>query len=467
MTADPSLIAAARLFRGQALNGTCPAVFSGLSRDSRLATRGQAYVAQSLVSYERIQHCAQARAAGAIVVADMAVADEALADLHTPHPRWAFARASAALHDLDVQHVSLLATTGTKGKSTITHLAWWLMGAGAARTGTIGWHDGVHETPNRQTTPPADELHAFLKALPASCPGVALEVSSHGADQYRLAGLSLAALAVTGIGHDHLDYHGSHSAYVAAKLRAVQLLRRGGRLVLNADDAYAHLFAHAGACVGAEVLMLSAAEVAADDFGSPLPGVFNAWNTAAAVRLVEVLGVTRATARQRLATMPAIPGRLELLAAAPLTYVDYAHTAESIAAVIAALRATHPGAPLAIVFGCGGDRDTSKRAPMGAAASAADVVVITTDNSRSEDPQAIAAEILRGVSAAGVHLVEPDRARAIVRARAAVGVGGVVVVAGKGHETTQDIRGIITAWDDRAFVRSLAAPPTSDHGSLP
>ena len=451
MTATTSPIAAARLFRGQALSGTCPAVFSGLSRDSRQVTRGQAYVAQSLVPNERVQHCAQARAAGAIVIAA-----EAPAELLTPHPRWAFARASAALHELDEHCLPLLATTGTKGKSTITQIAWWLLGAGAARTGTIGWHDGVRETPNRQTTPPADELHAFLKGLPANCPGVALEVSSHGADQYRLAGLSLAALAVTGIGHDHLDYHGSHSAYVAAKLRAVQLLRRGGRLVINADDAHAHLFAHAGACVGAEVIMLSAAEVAADGLGSPLPGAFNAWNAAAAVRLVEVVGVTRATAQARLASMPAIPGRLELLAQAPLTYVDYAHTAESIAAVITALRAAHSGAPLAIVFGCGGDRDPSKRAPMGAAASAADVVVITTDNSRSEDPQVIATEILSGVAVAGTHLVEPDRARAIVRARAAVGPAGVVVVAGKGHETTQDIRGVITPWDDRAFVRSLA-----------
>jgi len=348
-----------------------------------------------------------------------------------------------------------LATTGTKGKSTITHLVWWLLGKRAARTGTIGWHDGISETPNRQTTPPPDELHAFLAALPATCPGVALEVSSHGADQYRLAGLQLAALAVTGIGHDHLDYHGSQSAYIGAKLRAVQLLRRGGRLVINADDASAHLFAYAGACVGAEVIMLSAADVRAAAWGSPLPGTFNAWNTAAAVRLVEAVGVSASTARERLRSMPAIPGRLELLATAPFSYVDYAHTAESITAVLTAVRDAHPGATIAIVFGCGGDRDTSKRAPMGVAASAADFVVVTTDNSRSEDPRAIAAQILVGVGACP-HAVEPDRAMAITRARTYVGPAGVVVVAGKGHETTQDILGVVTPWDDRAFVRSLS-----------
>ena len=467
MTTPARLIAAARLFRGQALTGTCPATFSGLCRDSRLATNGQAYVAQSLVSEERIRHCAQARAAGASVVAD-----DAHADLRTSHPRWAFARASAALHGLDedavgVPHPPLLATTGTKGKSTVTHLVWWLLGAlgnDAARIGTIGWHDGHSETPNRQTTPPPDELHAFLSALPATCPGVALEASSHGADQYRLAGLLLAGLAVTGIGHDHLDYHGTQSAYVGAKLRIVQLLRRGGRLVLNADDASAHLFAHAGACIGAEVIMLSAEQVRAAGWGSPLPGAFNAWNTAAAVLLVEAVGVSRAMSIERLRSMPAIPGRLEMLATAPVTYVDYAHTAESISAVLAAIRETHPQAPIAIVFGCGGDRDISKRAPMGAAASAADFVVITTDNSRSEDPRVIAAQILVGLTSsphAREHAIEPDRAAAIIHARTHVGTNGVVVVAGKGHETTQDILGVVTSWDDRAFVRSLSPLPVS------
>ena len=465
MTTAARSIAAARLFRGQALNGTCPATFSGLSRDSRQATSGQAYVAQSLVSDERIRHCAQARAAGATVIAD-----EVDADLRTSHPRWAFARASAAWNGLDELHPPLLATTGTKGKSTVTHLVWWLLGAagvGAARTGTIGWHDGIRETPNRQTTPPPDELHAFLAALPATCPGVALEVSSHGADQYRLAGLQLAGLAVTGIGHDHLDYHGTQSAYVGAKLRAVQLLRHGGRLVLNADDASAHLFAHAGACVGADVIMLSAAQVRAAGWGSPLPGAFNAWNTAAAVLLVEAVGVSQTAALARLRSMPAIPGRLELLASAPLTYVDYAHTAESISAVLDAVRAAHPGAPVAIVFGCGGDRDTSKRAPMGAAASAADFVVITTDNSRSEDPRAIAAQIVNGLSTKVAHIIEPDRAAAITCARDHVGEHGVVVVAGKGHETTQDILGVVTPWDDRAFVRSLASPSWAPSAMVP
>lgn len=433
---------ASSLFRGQALLGTCPPSLSGVSRDSRSTRSGDAYIAQ----VEDPAHAAQARARGASVVVGLH------GDLRSPHPRWSFARASCAAHGLDLRCPPLIAATGTKGKSTIAHLAWWLLGAGAARVGTIGWHDGSTERANKQTTPPPDELHGFLAGLPAACPGVALEASSHGLDQFRLAGLRLRALAVTGIGHDHLDYHVSQDAYVAAKLRAVQLLADDGLLLVNADDRHAGDFLAAGRRIGVETVALGAADCVAP---SPLPGAFNAWNTEAAVRLVGRLGIDRATALARLASMPSVPGRLERLAESPATYVDYAHTPESIAAVIRAVRGAHPAAPVAIVFGCGGDRDPSKRAPMGAAASAADLVVVTTDNSRSEDPAAIAGQILAGVAASTARASEPERGAAIRLARSRVGREGVVIVAGKGHETTQDIRGVITAWDDRAFVRSL------------
>jgi UDP-N-acetylmuramyl tripeptide synthase len=146
---------------------------------------------------------------------------------------------------------------------------------------------------------------------------------------------------------------------------------------------------------------------------------------------------------------------MELLAHEPATYVDYAHTVESITAALGALRAAHPDKRIAIVFGCGGDRDRTKRSPMGRAASAADVVVVTTDNSRSESPAAIADEILAGISQPAGALVELNRGEAILLARRLAGAEGVVLVAGKGHETTQDIQGTITPWDDRAFVRSL------------
>jgi UDP-N-acetylmuramoyl-L-alanyl-D-glutamate--2,6-diaminopimelate ligase len=447
---SPATITAVELFRGQALLGACPSLFSGVSRDSRTVRPGEAFVAQS----DEPAHLDEAQRRGAgVCVSPLPASRSPL--LLSPHPRFAFARASCAAHGLDQACPPLLAVTGTKGKSTIAHLVWWLLGAGAARVGTIGWHDGSSERPNRQTTPPPDELHAFLAGLPVDCPGVALEASSHGCDQFRLAGLQFAGLAVTGIGHDHLDYHGTQAAYVAAKLRAVQLLAPGARLVVNADDASAAAFVAAGERVGAEVVRLGGPWKNDDPaFRAIPPGRFNRWNAEAALLLVERLGISRSAAVERLATMPAIPGRLERLASAPITYVDYAHTAESIAQVIAAVRSAHPAAPVAIVFGCGGDRDRSKRAPMGAAAAAADLVVVTTDNSRSEDPRAIAAEIVIGLGTQA-HVIEPERAAAIRLARQRIGAHGVVIVAGKGHETTQDILGVVSAWDDRAFVRSL------------
>jgi UDP-N-acetylmuramoyl-L-alanyl-D-glutamate--2,6-diaminopimelate ligase len=459
------------LFAEQSLEGPLPADLDGVSRDSRQVAPGQAFVAQA-DGEERQRHLAEASARGAAAI---------IAEPRTPHARWAFARASCAAHGLPLT-APLLAVTGTKGKSTVVHFAQAALGPGAARIGTVGWHDGVNERPNPQTTPPPDELHRFLAGLPAGCPGVAMEASSHGLDQHRLAGLRLAGLAVTNIGRDHLDYHGTTAAYVHAKLRAARLLAPGGLCVINADDEHAHVFAHAALCAGARVIALGVgrgghhrlpgcgvatafrhgpawmldAPGAEVDLPVRLPGGFNAWNAAAAVLLAEAAGVPLAEAARRLADAPPVPGRLELLARAPLTYVDYAHTPESLALAIAALREAHPGRRLAVVFGCGGDRDNGKRAPMGAAAAAADLVVLTDDNPRSEDPARITAQIASGMPR-GEARIEHDRGRAIAAAREAVGSEGVVLVAGKGHETEQKFRDRTVAWDDRAFVRGLEA----------
>ncbi len=479
---SPAPIPAARLFAGQSLAGRCLSELAGIGRDSRRIRPGQAYVAMGAAG-ERAAHCAEAvrNQAGTLVVPGFpGVAAAATPALTSPAPRWSFARASAAAHGLDARCLPLLGVTGTKGKSSIAHLTWWMLGGPgrAARVGTIGWHDGASERPNPQTTPPPEDLHAFLASLPRGLAACALELSSHGCDQHRLAGLRLRGLAYTGLGHDHLDYHGTRAGYLAAKLRAVRLLDEGALLVVNADDAHAGTFAHAGRAAGARVIALGqaagshrltqkgpgrwtlATPTGDHGFTAPLPGDFNAWNCAAAAFLAAAVRVPLVDALARLGSMPAIPGRMELLAHAPATYVDYAHTPESIGNAVAAARSAHPGARLAIVFGCGGDKDRSKRAPMGAAASAADVVVLTDDNPRGEDPAAITAQIRAGVAAGTACETLHQRAEAIVRARGLVGPAGVVVVAGKGHETSQIIGATTLAWDDRAFVRTLTGGPT-------
>jgi UDP-N-acetylmuramoyl-L-alanyl-D-glutamate--2,6-diaminopimelate ligase len=461
------------------VDAPAPAEVTGVCRDSRLVAPGQAYVAMGPADGQAA-HVAEALQRGATVIlteAAIAVDTGPVPRLTVGNARAAFARMSAAAHGLDHRCPPLVAAVGTAGKSTTVHCTWWAMGAGAARIGTIGWHDGVSERPNPQTTPPPEQLHAFLAGLPADCPGAAMEVSSHACDQRRCEGLRFAAIAFTGIGHDHLDYHRTMESYVAAKLSSFRWLVPGGLVVVNAEDPRCDLITASARGAGARVLGLGfrsgAALVTQQDGhwtlavdGTPhvlpvrLPGSFNAWNAAAGALLARATGVPLAIALNRLADLPPVPGRLELLARRPDTYVDYAHTPDEIATMLTALRHQFPGRRLVCVFGCGGDRDRTKRGPMGRAALTADMAVLTTDNSRSEAPEAIAQDVLSGLPdgalASGRMVVEHDRAAAIRLGRDAAGPDGIAVVAGKGHETDQLIQGRILPWDDRAFVRSLA-----------
>lgn len=501
------MIAAVQLFSGQRLSGAVPATVAGIARDSRQVQPGEVYVAMGPTS-DQPAHAREAIAhgAGAVLAEAGLVLDAAVPLLRTSHARWSFARASAASHGLPRGTLPMVAVTGTAGKSTTTHCAWWAMGDGAARIGTIGWHDGVHERANAQTTPPPEQLHGFLAGLGQGCPGVAMEASSHAGDQHRLAGLRFAGMAFTGLGHDHLDYHRTTGAYLTAKMRLLRHLRTGGLCVINADAADAHVVAHAAHGADARVVMLGfkrgdsrlvrstggwRLRHDAVDYrvSVRLPGDFNAWNAAAGALLASATGVPLVTALERLATMPAVPGRLELLAHHPDTYVDYAHTPDELKVMLTAVRKEFPGRRLVCVFGCGGDRDRSKRGPMGCAALIADQAVLTTDNSRSEDPKRIADEVIAGLpqgttvfwakgddlasgrwlekyrptygaqagdEGARTMMVELDRGTAIRLARALAGDDGLVVVAGKGHEADQLIQGVTLPWNDRTFVRSLA-----------
>ena len=451
---------------------------SGVCRDSRLLRPGEVYVAMG-PAHEQPGHIAEAIARGAVaVVVEGGIPGLAgvIPLLITPNARAAYSCASAMAHGLDRRCPALLAMVGTAGKSTTTHCAWWALGSGAARIGTIGWHDGNTERANPQTTPPPEQMHAFLAGLPATCPGVAMEVSSHACDQSRCEGLSFAALVFTGIGHDHLDYHHTMEAYVAAKLSAFRWLKPGGLAILNAEDARYDLLAAAAHAAKAQVISLGFtkgnARLSSSGTGWSLtldgniwalpvrlPGDFNAWNTAAGALAATALGISLDLALTRLANLPPVPGRLELLAQKPDTFVDYAHTPDELIIMLSALRRQCSGRKLVCVFGCGGDRDRSKRGPMGRAALLADVAILTTDNSRSEDPRAIADEVLAGVPLDDRPrlITELDRAAAIRLARTCAGPDGIAVISGKGHETDQIIQGRTLPWDDRAFVRSLAS----------
>lgn len=470
--------------------GSAPETVTGVSRDSRTVCAGNMYVAMGPVE-EQAVHILEACARGASVIVtehNVSAQTRTVPWFTVANSRAAFSRTSAVAHGLKHRCPKLFAAVGTAGKSTTVHCGWWSLGSGAARVGTIGWNDGITERPNPQTTPPPEQLHAFLAGLPVTCPGVMMEVSSHACDQRRCEGLRFTAIAFTGIGHDHLDYHGSHEAYVAAKLSVFRWLIPGGMVVINAEDPRYDVISAAARAAGGKVLGLGVCsgdalisprdqgwELSINGTSYPLPmllpGAFNAWNAAAGALLAHAAGVPLTTALERLSSMPPVPGRLELLATQPDTYVDYAHTPDELEVMLTALRRHYPGRRIVCVFGCGGDRDVSKRGPMGRAALIADVVIVTTDNSRSEDPHAIARDIIAGLpTSVVVHwdaqtlpldsvgrqvVVEHDRATAIGLARTLAGIDGIAVIAGKGHETEQIMQGRTISWDDRAFVRSL------------
>jgi UDP-N-acetylmuramoyl-L-alanyl-D-glutamate--2,6-diaminopimelate ligase len=376
------------------------------------------------------------------------------------------------------------AVTGTNGKTTTVHLlaqALDACGWPCARAGTLGFAFGAAHERTLETTASADRLHDFLaRAVAAGARACAFEASSHGIAQGRLAGVRLGAAAWTNLTHDHLDYHGTLEAYAAAKAalfaglgsEAVALIpadcepaerltrtTRARRLRWSVNAPAGELRARAECRDGGVALAIEGAFGTAR-LRSPLAGLHNAENLLLAWGLARVAGADAAAAAAALGAARAAPGRLErVLPDAPWAlFVDYAHTPDALTRVIAALRASHPGARLGVVFGAGGDRDPRKRAPMGrAVAQAADWCLVTSDNPRSEDPAAIADAVAAGVRAAGVvPEIVLDRRAAIRAALARIAPGEVLLVAGKGHEDYQEIRGVRHPFDDRVELQEAA-----------
>lgn len=407
--------------------------------------------------------------------------------------RLALARAAAALAGHPSARLPVVGITGTNGKTTVSWMVEAIATAAGMPVGVIG------TTGNRVagqplstafTTPEAPALQALLATmLEAGCSLCAMEVSSIGLSQRRVDATTFAVAIFTSFSQDHLDFHGTMRAYLDAKLRLFsELLAPDGTAVVHGLDPVAdQVRAAAGArrtwrYGQGEGLDLSASEVRLTLDGAtarvrtpagegtlrlPLPGAHNVDNALAALGAALALGIPLHTALQGLAALPAVPGRLERVAdphGARTVLVDYAHSPDAIERALATLRALHPRR-LSIVFGCGGDRDAAKRPLMGrAAAEGADAVWITSDNPRSEDPAAIAAAVLDGVASGDLPRVqvELDRARAIAAAIAAAGPGDAVLVAGKGHETTQTIGDRVLPFDDRDVAADalIQHPPT-------
>jgi len=355
--------------------------------------------------------------------------------------------------------------TGTNGKTSCSQWIAAALGRHGTKAGVIGTLGSGFPgalTPFPNTTPDALELHFTLEQMRSSgAKAAAMEVSSHGLVQGRVNGVHFACALFTNLSHDHLDYHGSMQAYGAAKAR---LFETPGLqcAVLNLDDELgvelARRLAGRVRTIGYSLTPRDAAVdqaiVADARVRSPAPGRFNLSNALGVIGCLVAKGMTFDEAASLVAALPPVPGRMQTVSEEPLVVIDYAHTPDALDNVLRSLRpvASARNGRLTVVFGAGGDRDPSKRAPMGAiAAKLADRVLITSDNPRGEDPLAIIEAVRRGAPACEA---EVDRARAIEQAILQSKKSDVVLIAGKGHETYQETAGRRTHFSDEEQARA-------------
>ncbi len=364
--------------------------------------------------------------------------------------------------------------TGTNGKTTTTWIFAAFLNACAGRkcgyVTTVEVFDGLRRFTTGYTTPPLPKLREILSAMRANgCTDCVMEVSSHAIHQRRTGDVVFAGGAFTNLSEDHLDYHKTMEAYFDVKLDFARRIAAAHPAAPNAgrrdlppyvvcqDGGYGREMFNAAGGFALNVLPVSAAKPSYDLSALPLVGDYNKSNVLTAAALAEAAGVSRDTIQSVVPTLKPRWGRLERVENPRVkakVYVDFAHTPDGLEKVLAAARGFTEGR-LWVVFGAGGDRDPMKRPLMGAAcARLADVLVVTSDNPRSEDPAAIIEAILKGVSGPAGLFVEADRAKAIALALSRASAEDVVIVAGKGHETTQEVRGVKRPFDDREVVRS-------------
>ncbi len=469
---------------------------SDLTDDSRTVLPGSLFVARPGTRADGRAYIEQAVRDGAVAV----LTDEEGARQVDPRHAVALVASDVALaaaqlaerfHGNPTKKLSLVGVTGTNGKTTVAHLVHGIMNHAGVRTGLIGTveiDDGREIAQAEMTTPPAIELsRTFALMVDAGCRSAVIEASSHALDQGRVAGLAFDIAVFTTLGTDHMDYHADRDAYVSAKRRLFEMLPEGGVAIVNADDpACEEMLAGCGARVvrcsldrgdwtvrvtrrridGIRVLIQGPAGKI--EAGLPLMGEHNAMNLLLAVAVAHELGVESEAIAGGLAH-PNLPrGRLERVEGPGdvSVFIDFAHTPDALERTLVEMRramdeSRHEGA-LWIVFGCGGNKDKTKRPVMGRiAGELADRVVLTSDNPRTEAPEAIVEEIFSGIEPARRSdvLKLPDRAEAIVRAVADAQPGDVVIIAGKGHERFQELcdehgHKVVREFDDVSLARA-------------
>lgn len=486
MAMSPNEILLARLLGPEieAPAGIADLVVAGITADSRKVAPGLLFAAMPGSKVDGAVFAADAAARGAVAV--LAARDAIIPQLSVPvlravDPRRALALMAARFYGR--QPKVALAVTGTSGKTSVADFTRQILaacGRQAASLGTLGVVKPSGAVYGSLTTPDPITLAAMLAELADDgVTHVAFEASSHGLDQRRLDGVTLSAAAFTNLGRDHMDYHPTVEHYLAAKMRLFDtLLDPGKPVVVNTDgDRSADVAATARRCghrlltVGTTGETLRLAERRLDGFAQrltilhdarsyavrlPLIGTYQVENALTAAGLALAAGEALDIVLAALERLAGVPGRLDVVGEVRggLALVDYAHKPEALTAALEACRPFVTGR-LVCVMGCGGDRDRGKRPIMGAiAADKADLVIVTDDNPRSEDPASIRAGILAGVTQGRDRVLEiGDRAEAIRIAMRGMGAGDVVLVAGKGHETGQIVGATVIPFSDHEEIR--------------
>jgi UDP-N-acetylmuramoyl-L-alanyl-D-glutamate--2,6-diaminopimelate ligase len=468
-----------------------PAVrVTGVCHDSRIVGRDELFVARSGEHFDGARFVADAvaRGASAVMAAPGSLDPRAVAVpvLFASEPAKALAFAASAVYGHPSFTVDVVGVTGTNGKTTTVHLVRAAIdGAlGVPSTGvlgTVGHRYRDWQRPAQHTTPEADEVARVLAAMrDQGATYAAMEVSSHALALDRVVAVRFRVAAFTNLTQDHLDFHGSMQSYGESKAKLFTELGAASA-VINVDDPFGLVLAErvkaplvrvSARAVGEAVAEVAPRSVTIDargvravvrtpagdvEIASRLVGAHNLENLLVALGVAHSLELDVARAAAALSAEPGAPGRLERCDAPGddvLVVVDYAHTPDALTRVLDAVRAT-TGGKVICVFGCGGDRDPTKRGPMGEAVGRrADVAIVTSDNPRSEPPETIAAAAAAGVRASGQEpIVELDRAAAIERAVLSASAGDAVLIAGKGHEEYQIIAGVSHPFDDREQAR--------------
>lgn len=453
--------------------------------DSRRASEGSCFVAVRGPDTDGHLYIASAVAAGAVAVVceDASSVPAGVACAVVADSRSSAGPMAQAILGWPGRKLTITGVTGTNGKTTIIHLLRHILDLSGRKTamfGTVSYDTIANSAPASVTTPGAVELAAMMgEVVAAGGTHLVMEASSHALEQRRSDGIDFDVAVFTNLSGDHLDYHGSMENYLAAKRRLFENLSADAWAVLNRDERYSESMASATAASVLWYGLSSAADVSAridhiDITGSrfllrssggeinvrtSLIGRHNVYNCLAAAAAAEAMGVDVKTIAEALGQVRCVPGRLQRIeVSAPFdVLVDYAHTDDAMDKVLSSLRPVSAG-KLIVVFGCGGDRDRSKRPRMAAVAERwADAVIVTSDNPRNEKPAAIIEEISAGFSRLGREKVrtEPDRRSAIAEALKLAGDGDVVLIAGKGHENCQIIGDERIRFDDVEVVKNL------------